>query len=147
MPWGTIAIVVVCIALFFSGAYFQHGVDRAHYEAQQKEQLEAANDQLIAQASKELAYENQLRAAARDALDRSARLARLRAAPRVGIVCERTDSRAVSSTAPAPAVQPPADGVLSQATGPDIGPALYDLADQADSAVETAREALAQWPE
>ena len=146
IPWQALLLVAVATVLWFAGyhagsARYQHLRDMDQLTA-----FAAANKQLVANMAKELQYEQQLRQVSAQALANRRELDRLRSAPHPRILCHQAPSDTVSGSTASPSGGAAGDGSLSQAIESDPTDALFKLADEADDAIETARNALAQWP-
>ncbi len=156
MPWIDLirklavpaAIITLALTLWFSGDHHGQNVIQAKWDAQKQRDrvaVEAEHERVYRQ---EQDYAEQLARAKSESDHNRAELARLRALPRPRVLCYASDPAPTSLPGlPAPSVDHPSSGrVLPQAAGQDLTNDFYILADDADTAIEAARDALERWP-
>ena len=151
IPWTGLCLVAIATMLFFSG-WHAKGVQVKATTTKLTNDLGTAKaviEQQQEQIIWERKYELQLRTAASEASARLAELARIRSVARTRVMCVAADSSS-SPVSSIPAALPPglaSPGSVPQAAGQDITNDLYILADDADDAVEQAREFIAKVPQ
>lgn len=143
------AIIAIAVVIWFSGVHRGGAYVQAKWDRQELAAAELIAGEQAKRIKEEQSYELQLRAATDQAVAHRAELDRLRAAPHPRLVCHAATAGSSSpvSSAPAnPAARAPGDGLLPPAVRRDIANDLYLLADDADDAIETARNYQARVP-
>jgi hypothetical protein len=139
MAWiRDVALLAVVFTVFLAGRNMGRQEIEAKWETKRAQDAEQI-------ASQERDYVQQLQAARDQAVEAGAELARLRAAPHPRLVCRAAP--AVPASAPSSGSEPTGEGAFPSDARFDPTERIYaDIADAADSAVESCREALATWP-
>lgn len=143
------AIIAIAVVIWFSGVHHGGAYVQAKWDKQNLVDAQLVTNEQAKRINEEHRYELQLRAASDQAVAHRAELDLLRAAPHPRVLCRATPA---GGSGPVPGV--PGDsaahtsgnGLLPQAFGRDLANDLYLLVDDADDAIETARNTLGQVP-
>lgn len=145
-----VAVIGVVLAIWFSGAHHQKGIDDAKYNAERVATLTATNTELARRQKVEDDYAKQL-TQANDARDAArAQLARIASAPHPHILCHAA-AQSGGSAMPGIPSTPDVGASGSRPLPPnlDFDPSerLYaEVADSSDLTVEACRDFYNRWP-